>query len=221
MKIRNLIIGMLCFTAVAGRAQDNLTRVVEKDKQNNLTEIYYVLKAENRIKEGEYKLVGNKDKKVYVSGSYKSNQRTGVWTFSGNTGELSRRFDFDKDSVVEYKWNKTDSTVLRVKTMDGWKRKEVSSPPFPLYGDLSFIFGHSLNYPAKAKQERIQGTVVVAVRIDKTGVPVASRVRTGVDNLLNLEAMRVVNLISVWYPAICDGKKTECEYLIPVRFELK
>ena len=220
MKIQNLIICFLCFTAVSGRAQDNLKRVVEKDKQNNLTEIYYVLKAENSIKQGEYKLIGQ-DKKVYVSGNYRNNQRTGVWTFCGNSGELSRKFDFEKDSLVEYVWNKNDSTTLRVKTVGGWKRKAVSSPPFPLYGDLSFILGHSLNYPDKAKQQGVQGTVVVVVRIDKTGAVVASGVRTRVNNLLDIEAMRVVGLISVWYPAVCDGKKTECEYLIPVRFELK
>jgi len=30
-----------------------------------------------------------------------------------------------------------------------------------------------------------------------------------------------VNMIDVWYPAICDGRKTECEYLISVPFVLK
>lgn len=220
MKIRNLIICILCFSAVIVCAANKQKRVVDKYKESNLTEIYYVLKDEPRIKEGEYKLMGQ-DKKVYISGSYKNNNRAGVWTFCRNSGELSRRFDFDKDSLVEYKWNANDSTTMRIKTMDGWRRKVVSSPPFPLYGDLSFIIGHNLIYPAKAKLDGVQGTVVVAVRIDRTGVILAARVRTAVETLLDKEALRVVNLIGVWYPAVCDGKKVECEYLIPIRFELK
>jgi len=220
MKNRNLILCVLCVFALAGSAQEKLKRVVEKDKVSKLTETYYVLDDEPRIKEGAYQLQGS-DKKVYISGEYKKNTRTGVWTFSRVGGELSRRFIFEKDSVVEYNWDKNDSTVLRVKTVDGWKRKRVSSPPFPMYGDLSFIISRSLSYPEKAKKEGVQGTVVVGVRIDRTGVRVASGVRTSVNNALDKEALRVVNMIDVWYPAICDGRKTECEYLIPVRFELK
>jgi protein TonB len=219
MIYRKWILCLLGFATAYGHAQEKLTRVVDNDKASKLTEIYYVQKSENAVKQGEYTLIGF-DKKVYVSGKYVNNQRTGVWKFYGNSGELTRQFDFDKDSLVEYKWNKNDSTVMRVKTFEGWKRKEVSSPPFPLYSDLSFIIGHNLTYPAKAKQDGVRGTVVIAIRIDRTGVVLARAVKTKVDVLLDTEAMRIVNQIVAWYPAICDGKKMECEYLIPVKFGL-
>lgn len=220
MKNRNLILCVLCVFALAGSAQEKLKRVVEKDKVSKLTETYYVLDDEPSIKEGSYQLQGA-DKKVYISGEYKKNTRVGVWTFSNKAGEVSRRFNFERDSVVEYVWGRNDSTRLRVKTANGWKLKEVSSPPFPMYGDLSFIINRSLTYPEKAKKEGVQGTVVVGVRIDRTGVRVASGVRKSVDSALDKEALRVVNMIDVWYPAVCEGRKTECEYLISVPFVLK
>lgn len=220
MKIRNLIIVVLCFSAASGRAEDKLIRVVNKDKVSNLTEIYYVRKQENSIKQGEYTLVGP-DKKVYIQGTYFNSQRTGVWTFCRYSGELSRKFDFDKDSVVEYKLNEEDSTAVMVRSIDGWQKKEVSSPPFPLYGDLNFIIGHNLTYPAKDKHDGVQGTVVVAILIDKSGVVVASGIKKGVDELLDQEALRLISQIPVWYPAVDNGKKMSCEFLIPVRFVLK
>ena|ERR1035437_1359383 len=217
MKYRNWILCLLGFATAYGHAQENLVKVVDKDKVSNLTEIYFVQKPEKVIKQGEYELLGP-DKKVYVSGKYKNNQRTGVWTFCGNSGEMSRQFDFDKDSLVEYRWNDKDSTVMRIRTYEGWQRKEVSSPPFPLYGDLSFILAHNLRYPEEAKKAGLKGTVVIELRIDRTGVIVALGVKTKVDILLDREAMRIVSQIGEWYPAIYEGKKVESDYLIPVKF---
>ena len=219
MNIKNLIICILFLNTAIVYGQDNLKKIEVKYKETKIREVYFVKKPENKIKQGEYTQFGF-DKSIHISGNYINNQRTGVWKFYGNAGEMPRLFNFDKDSLIEYHWNKNDSTVLRVKTSVGWRRKEVSSPPFPLYSDLNFLINHNLKYPTKALKDRVSGTVVIAVRIDKTGVVIGNRFDSKSVEVLNLEALRIINLIDVWYPAICDGKKIECEYLIPVSFIL-
>ena len=216
--MRNLILSIFLFSIAVSYGQDNLKKVTVNDRKNHLTESYTVKKPGNVIKQGTYELIGGK-KNVLIEGNYANNNRTGVWKFYSESGELVRQFNFDRDSLVEYKWNANDSTVLRVKTAVGWMKKEVSSPPFPLYGDLNFIISRNLQYPAEAKKAHQEGRVVVSVHIDRTGVILGYRRDSKASTLFDEEALRVVKLIDVWYPAICEGKKTECEYLIPVEFK--
>ncbi len=215
---RILILSIFLFSIAVSYGQDNLKKVTVNDRKNHLTESYTVKKPGNVIKQGTYELIGGK-KNVLIAGNYANNNRTGVWKFYSETGDLLRQFNFDRDSLVEYKWKTGDSTILRVKTAEGWMKKGVSSPPFPLYGDLNFIISHNLQYPVEAKKAHKEGVVVVSVHIDRTGVIMGYRLNSKVSELLNEEALRVVKLIDVWYPAICEGKKTECEYLIPVEFK--
>src|SRR5665647_150187 len=207
---RNLILSIFLFSIAFSYGQDNLKQMVVKDRKNRLTEIYTVKKPGNIIKQGAYELLGRK-KNVLIEGNYNNNNHAGVWKFYSVSGDLVRQFNFDRDSLVEYKWNAGDSTNIRVKTAEGWMIKEVSSPPFPLYGDLNFIIDRNLQYPAEAKKAHKEGRVAVSVHIDRTGVIMGYRLDSKASELLNEEALRVVKLIDVWYPAICDGKKTECE----------
>lgn len=220
MNIKNLIISILCFSTATISAQNNLKKVEVKYKETKIREVYSVRKPDNIIKQGEYKQFGF-DNSLHIVGNYINSERTGIWKFYGNSGEMPRLFNFEKDSLVEYHWNKNDSTFLRVKTAEGWRRKEVSSPPFPLYSDLNFLINHNLKYPAKAKKDGISGVVVVAIHIDKTGDVVGYRFESKLVEVLNQEALRILKLVDVWYPAICDGKNVECEYLIPISFQLK
>lgn len=216
---RNLILSIFLFSIAVCYGQDNLKKVTVNDRKNHLTEIYTVKRPGNIIKQGAYELLGRK-KNVLIEGNYDNNNHRGVWKFYSVSGDLVRQFNFDRDSLVEFKWNAGDSTNMRVKTAEGWMKKEVSSPPFPLYGDLNFIIGRNLQYPAEALKEHKEGRVVVSVHIDRTGVIMGYRLDTKVSPMFDEEALRVVKLIDVWYPAICDGKRTECEYLIPVEFKL-
>ena len=220
MKTRKLILYVLLFWITNSTAQEALKKIVINDRKNHLTEIFYVKRPDKIIKQGQYQLFGRK-KKLFIEGNYNNNNHVGIWKFYSNSGELIRQFDFSKDSLIEYNWNKNDSNKLRVKTSGGWIKKEVSSPPFPLYGDLNFIINHNLKYPKEAIKTSEQGKVVISVLIDKTGAVHGYRVDTKLSVLLNEEALRVIKLIPAWYPAICDGEKIECEYLIPVEFQLK
>jgi TonB family protein len=220
MRIKELIICFLCCATLSTFAQEKLKKVTDKDKATGITEIYFVKEKAEMIKQGEYKQFGPGNS-LFVSGKFNNNQRTGVWTFYRRPGEISREFDFDKDSLISYNRDKNDSVIFRVRTANGWEKKEVSSPPFPLYGDLTFILNHELKYPATAKQTRISGIVVVSVHINKTGAVLGCRIYKDVDQRLDREALRVINNVAVWYPAICEGKTVECEYLIPVSYVLK
>jgi len=224
MNIKNLIICVLFLSTLTTYGEDNLKKVDVKYRKTKIREVYYVKKPDNVIKQGEYKQFGF-DKTLHIVGNYINSQRTGVWKFYRNGVEMPRLYNFDndikKDSLVEYHWNTNDSSVLRIRTSEGWRRKEVSSPPFPIYSDLNFLINHNLKYPVKAKKEGITGVVVVSIHVGKTGDVLGYRLDSKVNDELDQEALRIIKLVDIWYPAIYDGKKVECEYLIPVSFQLK
>jgi TonB family protein len=217
--MKKLILPILCVVAITTSAQEKLKKVEIKDNEKNTTEIYFVKKTDNQIKQGEYTLFGY-GKSLHVSGYYNANRRTGIWKYYNNGGKPSLEFDFDKDSLIRSDWQKTDTTVFKVKVGNRWIKKEVSSPPFPLYSDLLFMINQNLRYPVKAAEKGIMGKVVIAVHIDDAGKVLGYRIDKKQDELLNEESLRVVKLITEWYPAICEGKKVECEYMIPITFKL-
>lgn len=59
------------------------------------------------------------------------------------------------------------------------------------------------------------------VNIDKSGKTRSVTILRGVRGDLDLEAIRVINLIPYWLPEIKDGKPVESTIVIPIKFQLK
>jgi len=78
----------------------------------------------------------------------------------------------------------------------------------------------NLQYPASAKQNRVEGTVLVQYMIDKEGAVRQAKVMRGVSPDLDREALRVTNLITGWTPATQNGKPIDRMVTMPVQFKL-
>lgn len=78
----------------------------------------------------------------------------------------------------------------------------------------------NINYPKFAKEKGIHGRVIVSFKVDTTGNIIDTKLIKGVSQELDKEALRVVKLMSGWYPAIKDGKYVIIEYKLPIKYSL-
>jgi protein TonB len=84
---------------------------------------------------------------------------------------------------------------------------------------LKFIKSN-LNYPQKAKEEKIEGIVFVKFIINKKGKIKDPKILVSVHPLLDNEALRLVKKMPKWEPAIENKKKISVNYNLPIRFKL-
>ena len=82
-----------------------------------------------------------------------------------------------------------------------------------------FIEQH-LVYPDEAWQQGIEGVVNVSFTITKDGRLMDAKVESGVNPLLDLEALRVVDLMTDWRPAKKNGEIVHSRVSVPVIFSL-
>ena len=77
-----------------------------------------------------------------------------------------------------------------------------------------------LKYPQKAIEEKIQGQVLMSFIVEKDGSVTNVTVEHGVDQLLDDEAVRVIEVSPKWIPGQIKGNKVRTKIVIPVEFRL-
>lgn len=94
-------------------------------------------------------------------------------------------------------------------------------PEFP-GGMVEFMkwLTKTLRYPAYAKQQKIQGKVVVAFIINKDGTITGQKVVKSVSPELDREALRVLRIMPKWKPGEDHGKPCRTYFSIPINFKL-
>ncbi len=95
----------------------------------------------------------------------------------------------------------------------------------PMYpgGDielLKYIMEHT-NYPEVAKENNIQGRVIVRFCVTAKGGVSQVSILKGVDPELDAEAIRVVNTLPSFKPGKQGGKPVPVWYMVPITFTLK
>lgn len=86
---------------------------------------------------------------------------------------------------------------------------------------LMSYLSRNIKYPKNAKENNIQGTIVVKFIVNKDG-SISDVATTGEKKGggLEQEAIRVVKSMPKWIPGEQDGKKVRVEYSLPIRFTL-
>lgn len=95
-------------------------------------------------------------------------------------------------------------------------------PAFP--GGLTALgqyLAQNLRYPAEARQNGIQGAVIVEFVVAKTGGIRDLRVIKGIGGGCDEEAVRVVSQMPNWNPGRQNGQFVDVKYVLPVRFTLE
>jgi protein TonB len=85
---------------------------------------------------------------------------------------------------------------------------------------LKYIADHT-NYPEVAKENNIQGRVIVRFCVTAKGGVSQVSILKGVDPELDSEAIRVVNSLPAFKPGKQGGKPVPVWYMVPITFTLK
>jgi TonB family protein len=95
-------------------------------------------------------------------------------------------------------------------------------PIFP-GGDAALLkyIGENTNYPDKAKEQNIQGRVIVRFCITSEGDVNQISILKGADPELDREAIRVVRTLPRFVPGRQGGKAVPVWYMVPITFTLK
>jgi periplasmic protein TonB len=95
-------------------------------------------------------------------------------------------------------------------------------PMFP-GGDAELLkyIGEHTQYPEVAKENNIQGRVIVRFCVTSKGGVSQVSILKGVDPELDAEAIRVVNTLPLFKPGKQGGKPVPVWYMVPITFTLK
>jgi protein TonB len=111
------------------------------------------------------------------------------------------------------------------------KEEEAEPEPFvvveemPMFpgGDVELLkyIGEHTQYPEVAKENNIQGRVIVRFCVTAKGGVSQVSILKGVDPELDAEAIRVVNTLPAFKPGKQGGKPVPVWYMVPITFTLK
>jgi hypothetical protein len=226
---------------VALKAQTKL--VVNIDKDASLKERYYVLKGDNKIREGKYEaslgyynfLVSEglyhnnlKDSiwKYYafnnillLEGAYAVGKKIGVWKAYNKRQQVQVEYDYTAGKLLFFKPSLTDSTrqynvINGVDTITTL----LDRPPVFLEGNalLYSTLTRTVKYPPNT---RLSGDVIISVTIDAAGKVLGHRTKSHLGGGLDEEALLAVKAIEGdWLPGILNGKPVTAEYDVVVTF---
>ena len=94
--------------------------------------------------------------------------------------------------------------------------------PEPVMGWAKFnnYIISNTNYPAKARQNKKQGSVIVSMVVTKEGMIKEVRVMKGLGMGLDEEAQRLLNQSPLWKPAVKDGKLVDFRIRYDLSFRI-
>ncbi|WP_190277272.1 energy transducer TonB [Taibaiella lutea] len=78
----------------------------------------------------------------------------------------------------------------------------------------------NIRYPNEARENQIQGRVVVRFVVNKEGKIEGAEVQKGIGYGCDKEALRVVNAMKTWKPGQVKGKAVKAYYTLPITFRL-
>lgn len=94
---------------------------------------------------------------------------------------------------------------------------DLNKVPFPVGGMKAIA--ENVQYPAEAKEEGIQGIVLVKAVISEKGEVISAEVVKTVDKRLDKAALKAVKAAK-FEAGLKDGKPIEAEVTIPIKFKL-
>ena len=112
------------------------------------------------------------------------------------------------------------STSIKVNQKDAGIAAEIM-PEFPGGADaMKRFFTKHARYPARARDARVEGTVLVRAVVRPSGVLSDLKVIKGIGFDCDTEALRLISKMPRWIPGEQDGIKVPIYKVIPVQFRL-
>jgi len=87
--------------------------------------------------------------------------------------------------------------------------------------NLFSYIGKNVEYPKQAKEDEIEGMVIVSFVVEKDGSISNPKVLRGAHPLLDEEALRLVSSMPLWKPGLQRGEPVRVQFNLPIRFSLR
>lgn len=148
------------------------------------------------------------------TGMYSAGLREGVWK-GGVEGK--RRY------IEEYK----DGKLVKGESWDDdenkYKYTALCVDPEYVGGmqELMNYLKNNIRYPRAAVRKNIQGRVYIEFFVNDLGDVYGAFVKRGVHSALDGEALRVVERMPKWKPALVRGQVAKAKFILPVNFKIQ
>lgn len=151
-----------------------------------------------------------------MTGNNKDDDADGEWIGYYPSGKLSGKARYKKGKQVSGAFYHEDGSPD--KSIKEFMRE--SEFPGGVAQWLRFL-NKTLRYPDSAVTYEIQGTVIVDFMVSKEGKAHNFHISQSVDKNLDAEALRVMNLMPDWIPAIYGGIPSDSYKRQPIVFRLQ
>ena len=217
--------------------------------KNGEIEIFHVLKTDSTIMHGNYQKyfdkkricidgsfnMGKKDstwttyfsfnKLIQTQGNYKEDKRVGEWSFYNDKGELEQKYNFSKNEISYFKNEFSDTAYkTRIYQNNDTIDAHIERPPLYIGGNYQLFkqIRNNMKYPTFAKEQDIQGRVILVFIINENGKATNISILKGVHPTLDKESLRIIESIKDnWVPAINNGKKVASQMILPLTFTIQ
>lgn len=214
----------------------------EKVQDPSIATSYVLVSYEDadslRASETTY-FMSDKIKQVTPYSNFKKSERHGVVSMFYESGELysTQRYVQGKEEGIHHVYYKNGS----IKREDHYKKGKLDKGscftesgadttyfdffkmPQLVGGDQKMLefMAKNTKYPPLARENGIQGIVVISALITETGVVENLRVLKSLSSELDAECIRVVSSMPDFEPGEMDGEKVAVQYNLPFRFSLR
>ena len=106
--------------------------------------------------------------------------------------------------------------------LDADRKEDVFTEAMPIegYPALYRYFRTNLQYPEQATINKVSGTVIIGFSINKNGKPSNIQVIEGVNKSIDREAIRLIEHMPPWVPAMVNNIPITTRLVIPITFQL-
>jgi len=87
-------------------------------------------------------------------------------------------------------------------------------------GDMHAYIGSHIHYPESARENNIDGRVVVEFVVNEDGVVTNAKVVKGIGGGCDQEALRIVSGMPKWKPGKQNGVAVKVYFVLPIVFQL-
>jgi protein TonB len=85
---------------------------------------------------------------------------------------------------------------------------------------LAFIYAN-ICYPDSARENGIEGTVVISFKVEKDGSIINPIIRREIGGGCEEEVLRIIKMLPKFIPAERNGEKVRTQFNLPIRFRLE
>lgn len=171
---------------------------------------------ENYIPDGPAKIYFEGGK-TYAEGALFGKNKVGEWTYYDKEGQIDTTLthllgEKHKGYSSTYRWQNIALEGSQLAIM----------PEYP-GGEQSMLYDiySKVKYPELARENNIEGKVVLKFVIDELGFVSQEEVVRSIHESLDQESMRVLKLLDVWAPGYQNGVPMKVYYHLPIMFRLE